>query len=49
MSDETGQNLRGYAGFMGIASAYREAGFVEASRASETQLIMRYVVQAVSL
>ncbi len=45
----SGQNLRGYAGFMGIASVYREAGFVEIGRASETQLIMRHVVQAVSL
>ena len=37
----SGQNLTGYSGFMGIASAYRDAGFVEVGRASETQLIMR--------
>lgn len=39
-----GQKLNSYAGYMGVASAYREAGFVEAGRASETQLIMRYVI-----
>ena len=39
-----GQKLSTYAGYMGIASAYRELGFVEAGRASETQLIMRYSV-----
>jgi GNAT superfamily N-acetyltransferase len=36
-----GQKLRGVAGYMGIASVYRAAGFVEVARASETQLIMR--------
>jgi GNAT superfamily N-acetyltransferase len=36
-----GQKLRGVAGYMGIASVYHAAGFVEAARASETQLIMR--------
>jgi len=28
----------------GIASVYRDAGFVEVGRASETQLIMRYII-----
>ena len=37
-----GQRLTSYAGYMGIASAFRAAGFVEAGRASETQLVMRY-------
>jgi GNAT superfamily N-acetyltransferase len=37
-----GQHLTSYAGYMGIASAFRAAGFVEAGRASETQLVMRY-------
>ncbi len=36
-----GKKLTGYKGFMGIASAYREVGFVEVGRVSETQLIMR--------
>lgn len=40
----TGQKLTSYAGYMGIASAYRAVGFVEVGRASETQLIMRYTV-----
>ena len=40
-----GKKLTGYSGFMGIASAYRRAGFVEVGRASETQLIMRCQVQ----
>ncbi len=44
-----GQNLKGYAGFMGIASVYREAGFVEAGRASETQLIMRCIIDQLEL
>ena len=39
-----GQKLTSYAGYMGIASAYRAVGFVEAGRASETQLIMRYQI-----
>ncbi len=37
-----GQKLNSYAGYMGIASAFRKVGFVEVGRASETQLIMRY-------
>jgi GNAT superfamily N-acetyltransferase len=41
----TGQKLNSYAGYMGIAAAFREAGFVEAGRASETQLIMRYKIK----
>lgn len=36
-----GQRLRSPAGYMGIASAFRAAGFAEVGRASETQLIMR--------
>ena len=40
-----GQKLSSYAGYMGIASAFREVGFVEAGRASETQLIMRYTIK----
>ncbi len=41
-----GQKLTGCSGYMGIASVFREIGFVEAGRASETQLIMRYTVQS---
>jgi GNAT superfamily N-acetyltransferase len=33
--------LTGYAGYTGIASAFRKAGFVEVARASEHQPIMR--------
>jgi hypothetical protein len=40
-----GQKLSSYAGYMGIASVFRALGFVEAGRASETQLIMRYTVK----
>lgn len=39
-----GKRLTSYSGFMGIASVYRDAGFVEVGRASETQLIMRYTI-----
>ena len=39
-----GQKLTGYSGFMGIASVYRDTGFVEVDRASETQLIMRLII-----
>jgi len=39
-----GQGLHGCSGYMGIAAAYRKAGFVLAGRASETQLIMRYSI-----
>jgi GNAT superfamily N-acetyltransferase len=40
----SGQKLGSYAGYMGIASAYHDVGFVEVGRASETQLIMRYTM-----
>lgn len=40
----SGKKLTGYSGFMGIASVFREIGFSEVGRASETQLIMRYTV-----
>ena len=40
-----GQKLNSYAGYMGIASAFHAAGFVEVGRASETQLIMRYIIK----
>ncbi len=40
-----GQKLSGCSGYMGIDAAFREVGFVEAGRGSETQLIMRYTVQ----
>jgi GNAT superfamily N-acetyltransferase len=36
--------LTGFAGYTGIASAYRKAGFVEVARPSNHQLIMRYSV-----
>ena len=39
-----GVRLTGYSGYMGIASAFREAGFVPLKQASETQLIMRCMV-----
>jgi hypothetical protein len=39
-------HVTGYAGYMGFASAFRKAGFVEVGRASETQLIMRYTIQS---
>ena len=41
----SGQKLTGYSGYMGIASVFREAGFVKVGEASETQLIMRYTVE----
>lgn len=37
-----GKRLDHCGGYMGIASIFRTAGFQEVSRASETQLIMRY-------
>jgi len=37
-----GKKLTGYHGFMGIASAFRKAGFIEVGRASDYQAIMRY-------
>ena len=39
-----GAHLTGTSGYMGIASVFREAGFSEAARTSETQVIMRYYV-----
>ena len=41
-----GQRLTSYAGYMGIASAFQAVGFVEVGRASQTQLIMRYTIDA---
>ena len=38
-----GQRLSGSSGYMGLASVFRQAGFVEVARASETQLMMRYI------
>lgn len=32
-------------GYMGVASAFRSIGFKEVGRASETQLIMRYMIE----
>ena len=40
-----GKKLTGAGGYMGIASTFRALGFVEAARASETQLIMRNIIQ----
>ena len=40
-----GKNLTGCGGYMGIASAFKDIGFEEVRRVSETQLIMRYYVQ----
>ncbi len=39
-----GQKLTSYSGYMGIASVFRGVGFEEAGRASETQIIMRYLI-----
>ena len=39
-----GKKLTGYSGYMGVASAFRAAGFVEVGRASETQFIMRLML-----
>lgn len=40
-----GKTLTGFSGYMGIASVFREAGFVEVQQASETQRIMRYTIE----
>lgn len=40
-----GQKLNSYSGYMGIASAFRKIGFKQVGSASETQLIMRYVIK----
>ena len=37
-----GQDLSSYSGYMGMATAYRAAGFVTVGHASETQLIVRH-------
>jgi GNAT superfamily N-acetyltransferase len=37
-----GKRLTHCGGYMGIASVFKEIGFVEVGRASDTQLIMRY-------
>lgn len=39
-----GQKLSGSSGFKGIAAVFRQAGFTEVGRASETQLIMRFTI-----
>ncbi len=38
--------LKGYAGYTGIASTFRKAGFVEAARASNGRAIVRYYIPA---
>lgn len=40
-----GRRLGGADGYMGIASIFRKAGFVEMKQASETKLIMRYNIR----
>jgi GNAT superfamily N-acetyltransferase len=40
-----GKGLSGCRGYMGIASALLENGFIEVGRASETQLILRYIIK----
>jgi GNAT superfamily N-acetyltransferase len=40
-----GQKLSGCNGYMGISAAFCENGFVEVGHASETQLILRYIIQ----
>ena len=42
---EVGASLSGYSGFTGVASTFRKAGFVEVSRASVRQPIMRYFIR----
>ena len=44
-----GKKLTGFLSFVGLASAYREAGFVEVGHASETQLIMRCIIDQLEL
>ncbi len=41
-----GQTFNSYSGYMGVASAFRAAGFVEVGQASETQLIMRLNIKS---
>ena len=38
------QTLSSFAGYMGIASAFKQAGFKKVGQASETQLIMRLML-----
>lgn len=40
----TGKKLSGYHGYMGIASAFRRAGFIEVGRVNDVQSIMRYAI-----
>lgn len=40
-----GQRLSGDGGYMGIASAFREAGFFEVARPSGTKVILRYKIR----
>lgn len=40
-----GHRLTGDEGYMGVASAFRKAGFTEVKRVSETKLIMRYSIR----
>ena len=42
---EVGGRLSGYSGFTGVASTFRKTGFVEVSRASVRQSIMRYFIR----
>ena len=40
-----GQKITSYSGYMGIASVFREVGFTEVGRTSETQLIIHFEIQ----
>jgi len=41
---EPAERLSGYAGYKGVVSAFRKAGFIEVLRRPERQPIMRYLV-----
>jgi GNAT superfamily N-acetyltransferase len=41
----SGHKLTGDGGFMGIASIFHRAGFVQVGWVSQTQLIMRYIIE----
>jgi GNAT superfamily N-acetyltransferase len=43
-----GQTFNSYGGYMGVASAFHSAGFVQVGQASETQLIMRLDLKSAS-
>jgi GNAT superfamily N-acetyltransferase len=43
-SQLSGHKLTGDGGYMGIASIFRKEGFVQVGRASDTKLIMRYII-----